>query len=619
MTEKNPTDPMRDRRFGKYLLVRRLGEGGFGEVFEAVLPGAMGFAKRVAIKKLHDHLIDEHPEMIHSLVNEARVGGLLNHANVVGILEFDQVEGHYYLAMEYVEGLTLSEVMFLCQRRGMYLPRFVILDLAIQVLRGLSHAHRLRSPDGTALGLVHRDLKPSNIMVDAEGTARVLDFGVARAATNLFKTTVGSVIKGTPTYMSPEQISGDRELTGRSDLFSFGAVLYEMVTYRPLFRGDDVPELIQQIVFDDTSEQVAGAEEQFPGIGPILDRALAKEPTHRYEDARAMADDLRGLGQQYPAMADTAEVMERILPYSDQLGESGPATRTAEEQRARSIQRNSGETTGSLDVQQPPDSGDPAVRAQTLGDGETVALTPRSELHERSRIEAWDAFTGAFERAGAPATQALAPAVTTGEDRGLQDGAVGSSLPELPSGASLAAHRSRHRGVLIALASFVVFVLAGVAIHRALGDREPPVGPQEDLVEAVAAHVLEPPTEAPEPLEPFTEASEPTEPPTEASEPTEPPTEASNPPEQPAVEPLRELAPGTLSLSTEPWSNIWVDQALVQQSKWLRKHPVAGGVHVVRAQCPTLGDVEKVFEVTVDGDDVSLGCWDFNTSAPCTR
>lgn len=605
MTEEIPRNPMQDRRFGKYLLVRRLGEGGFGEVFEAVLPGAMGFAKRVAIKKLHDHLIDDHPETIHSLVNEARVGGLLNHANVVGILEFDQVEGRYYLAMEYVEGLTLSEVLFLCGRRGMYLPRFVILDLAIQVLRGLSHAHRLRSPDGTPLSLVHRDLKPSNVMVDAEGTARVLDFGVARAATNLFKTTVGSVIKGTPTYMSPEQISGERELTGQSDLFSFGAVLYEMVTHRPLFRGEDVPDLIKQIVFGDTSEQVAEAEAQFPGIGPVLERALAKEPDHRYEDARSMADDLRGLGQQYPTLADTAEVMERLLPYAERVGQGTPATRTGEA-AARSILQDSHGTTGSLDVSVRADSGELANPIAAVSDGATVALAPRSDVNERSRVQAWDAFTGAFdigmEQGARTSVLAGTPPAGTATPR----------PPEIPTGASLSRARRPRRLFVAVVGILALIVLAWVGV-TALGSRPDPA---DTMAENPAA--AEPASATAEVVEELPTASEPEVAPA-VVEPPVPPPAVDEPAVQPVEELAREYAPGTLSLSTEPWSTIWVDHALVQQSKWLRKHPVAGGVHVVRVQCPTLGDVEKVFEVTVDGDDVSLGCWDFNTSSPCAR
>ena len=153
-------------RFGKYRLLRKLGEGGFGTVYEALLPGPMGFTKRVAIKKLRGHLLGEDDRVVQALINEARIGGLLHHDNVVDILEFGQVGPHYYMAMEHVAGATLTDILRLCAKRGVRLPPFAVVEWGRQMARGLAHAHDLRDVDGNPVGLVHRDLKPSNVIVD---------------------------------------------------------------------------------------------------------------------------------------------------------------------------------------------------------------------------------------------------------------------------------------------------------------------------------------------------------------------------------------------------------------------------------------------------------------------
>jgi serine/threonine protein kinase len=305
----------RGARFGKYRIVGVLGEGSFGTVFEAVLPGPMGFSRRVAIKRLNAELVRDDPTAIRSMVNEACIGGLLHHNNIVDTLELGQVGDTYFLAMEYVDGLNLAEIIDLCEERHVLLPRFVILGLAIQVCRGLHYAHCLQGPDNRPLRLIHRDLKPSNIIVDRAGTARILDFGIARTASSRFQTTEASVVKGTPRYMSPEQITAKARLTARSDLFSLGAVLYELITHKPLFPAHKVTQLIDQIVFQNVDPQIGEAEMLFPGVGPILTGCLAKEPKERYRDARALSDDLRALARDYPPETDIADIINTLLPH----------------------------------------------------------------------------------------------------------------------------------------------------------------------------------------------------------------------------------------------------------------------------------------------------------------
>ena len=306
--------------FGKYRIIRKLGHGAVGTVYEALLPGPLGFAKRVAIKRIRPSVLEQDPSIRQTMINEARIGGLLHHDNIVDVHEFDRVDDQFYLAMEYVDGLTLADILRICRRRRVLVPRFAVLAIAVGVCRGLLHAHRLRDHDGAPLELVHRDLKPSNIILNRGGTPKILDFGIAKATSNMVTTTTGASIKGTPRYMSPEQITGNTTLTPRSDLFSLGAILYELITLRPAFEADSVLTLAYRIVTGDTADLVEHAENVFPGSGGILGGLLAKHPGDRYPDASVLADDLRALGRSYPPEADMAEVVGRLIPAAERPG-----------------------------------------------------------------------------------------------------------------------------------------------------------------------------------------------------------------------------------------------------------------------------------------------------------
>ena len=295
-------------KFGKYRIVRKMGAGAFGVVYEAQIPGPMGFAKQVALKMIRSQMgADE--QFVKSMINEARLGGVLHHPNIVDVLEFDQVGHDYFLAMEYVDGATLEEIMAVCQRREVVLPRFAVIDIALQVCRGLQYAHDLKDRDGQSLDLIHRDLKPSNIMLDRQGTAKILDFGIAKAASNLPHSTLTGTIKGTPRYMSPDQLLGEGPLTPSSDVFSLGVVLWELITNRPLFTGTSLTELIAALMQKDLTADIAEADRMLPGIAPILSRMLRRDTAHRYPDIRSVAADLRQLALRYPVTRDMAEVL----------------------------------------------------------------------------------------------------------------------------------------------------------------------------------------------------------------------------------------------------------------------------------------------------------------------
>lgn len=368
-------------RFGKYHIVRKHGAGAFGAVYEALLPGPMGFEKRVAIKRLHPQSSDTDLRLVQAMINEARIGGLLHHTNIVDIIEFGEVDGDYYLAMEFVDGPNLAEVVALCREQRVLLPRFATLDIALQICRGLQHAHELTDRDGTPLHLIHRDLKPTNIIVDRAGTAKILDFGIAKAASNLFNNTKTGFSKGTPRYMSPDQVNDDTVLLPRSDLFSLGAVLYELVMARPLFTADSSVALALQIISADITERIEEADTTFPGMGPILNKALQREGEKRYQSAAALAQDLRPLTQTFPQVAEMGDVIGRLLSSFERTG-------------SRAIER----------------SGDLAAEVASDLESDTVGFeTPITPIEVPTpRSSGWGQFTAAF---GTPADRGTSDSI----------------------------------------------------------------------------------------------------------------------------------------------------------------------------------------------------------------
>jgi serine/threonine-protein kinase len=285
------TTPSINEVFGSYRLTHLLGKGGMASVYRAVRSGPMGFAKQVAIKRLHPSLTRD-SAILKALVNEARIGGQLKHPNIVEIYEFNRVGDTYYLAMEFIDGWTLDRVIQIGRANQQALPNGVALDMAIQVCEGLHYAHTLESLDGVEVHLVHRDLKPANIIVGRDGVTKIMDFGIAKADTNLFKTTLVDTTKGTPHYMSPEQVGGDPQLGATSDIFAMGSLLYELVTEKVLFAGDSLAAVLFAVSRAEVSEQIEDVEEAMPGFGAIVARCLEKDPAKRFPSAKALQEAL---------------------------------------------------------------------------------------------------------------------------------------------------------------------------------------------------------------------------------------------------------------------------------------------------------------------------------------
>lgn len=222
-----------DIQFGRYLLRRRLGSGGMAEVYLAEMTGTAGFQRLVALKRILPHLGDDE-EFIDSFISEARLGGSLNHPNIVQTLELGREAGQYFLAMEFVDGMTLAQLLRARRERGEGLPLSLAIEIGTKLCEALSYAHTATDVRGNPLHMIHRDLKPDNVLLGRHGEVKLTDFGVAKASTSRRQTMDTSIVKGTVAYMSPEQAQG-WELDPRSDLYSLGAILFELVTLEPLY------------------------------------------------------------------------------------------------------------------------------------------------------------------------------------------------------------------------------------------------------------------------------------------------------------------------------------------------------------------------------------------------
>jgi serine/threonine protein kinase/cytochrome c-type biogenesis protein CcmH/NrfG len=275
-------------RFGKYALLERIATGGMAELYRAVIVGHRGFEKLVAIKRILPHLTDQ-PELVNAFIEEAKLAALLQHPNVVQIYDFGCIEGAYFLAMEHLFGRDLHSILAQSCEKGMPFGLEHGLYVVSKICEGMDYAHRLRDLQSNPLHLIHRDINPANVLVTYDGEVKIVDFGIAKAAGKSSKTREG-LIKGKVAYMSPEQASG-KPIDHRSDLFSTGVILYEILTGKAMFQGEDLEVLIaaQEARFEPPESIKPDLP---PKVCDILHRALHKDPDLRYQSGAEMLADL---------------------------------------------------------------------------------------------------------------------------------------------------------------------------------------------------------------------------------------------------------------------------------------------------------------------------------------
>jgi len=312
-SEPIPVSTSGPDRFGAYEILERIAAGGMAELYKARRSGVEGFQKIVAIKKILPHLADNE-EFITMFADEAKLAAQLNHPNIVHIFDLGKVEGGgYFIAMEYVDGRDLRSLLNAAQETGVPLPSPLAVYVASKVAAALDYAHRRKDADGRDLNIVHRDVSPQNILISYEGDIKLCDFGIAKAASKA-STTQSGALKGKVQYMSPEQAWG-RPIDRRSDLFSLGCVLFEMLTGQKLFRGDSDLTVLEKVRAAQVGPPSAVNPEVTKNLDGVVMRALAREPDDRYSNASDMLRDLEAVLYSYtpaPGSADLAIYLHRL-------------------------------------------------------------------------------------------------------------------------------------------------------------------------------------------------------------------------------------------------------------------------------------------------------------------
>jgi serine/threonine-protein kinase len=272
---------------GRYAIYGKIASGGMASVHFGRLIGGAGFSRTVAIKRLHPHLAED-PEVLSTIIDEARLAARIHHPNVVATLDVVATDRELLLVMEYVRGEALSRLVKIETARGRVMPLPITSAIALGALHGLHAAHEATSDHGEPLGIVHRDVSPQNILVGVDGLARVIDFGIAKAAGRMQMTREGTV-KGKIAYMSPEQLGG-AQVTRSADVYAMGVVLWEALTGRRLFQADSDAALAVQVVNGAKEPPSMYARGVPPSLDALVMRALARTPARRFATAREMAE-----------------------------------------------------------------------------------------------------------------------------------------------------------------------------------------------------------------------------------------------------------------------------------------------------------------------------------------
>jgi serine/threonine-protein kinase len=273
----------------RYRVVEKLESGGMAEVFRAESEGLQGFKKQVAIKRVLPHL-SEKKKFISMFLDEARLSAHLSHSNCVQVFDIGVGDNAYFIVMEFVDGANLKTIAESLRKSGKDFPVACVAFIALEICKGLAYAHELRDPSGNDLHIVHRDMSPPNVLVTKYGEIKIVDFGLAKANSQLERSEPG-IIKGKFSYLSPEAAMG-QDVDPRTDIFAVGIILWELLAGRRLFLGDtdfQTVKKVQQAVVP----SISGLNPKVPpDLERIVGKALARDPNVRYRTARELGQDL---------------------------------------------------------------------------------------------------------------------------------------------------------------------------------------------------------------------------------------------------------------------------------------------------------------------------------------
>ncbi len=370
------------RRFGKYQLLTELGRGGMATVYLAVSHAGIQEVRRPVVVKLLDDNLRTDAEFVKMFARESKIAIELSHPNVVLTHTVGQEAGRYYIAMEYLEGVTLREIMSRASEWPLQdrLPLFGAMCL---LLTGLGYVHEFQDHRGEHLGLVHRDIKPDNIFITTTGQVKLLDFGVAKAALAGFEATLGVAVRGTVQYLPPESVKGDETVDHRWDLFSAGIILAELATGRRYWDGVPYPQILTRLAADELPNLVPAHDEEVPPpFARLLERALHPEPAARFQSAlelrRALQSVLARQGHRINS-SDLARIVshlyEPIRKQREELIRSG--LEDIERDRVPAGTWSVGDTdTSGQHVPTPPTTHRPEATSPAVGSDDAPSPTP---------------------------------------------------------------------------------------------------------------------------------------------------------------------------------------------------------------------------------------------------
>ncbi|WP_052517510.1 serine/threonine-protein kinase [Archangium violaceum] len=277
-------------RFGRYVLVNHLGRGGMADIYRGVALGAGGFAKQVVVKRVLPEATQQE-SAVQMFIEEARLSALLQHMNIAQIFDFGEQRGEYFIAMEFIHGRDLYDLMKRVSARGQGIPVHLACYIAMEVLKGLDYAHRARSAAGEPLHLVHRDVNPTNIIISFEGEVKLLDFGVALVGSS--GGDIATNVRGKPGYIPPEQLARKKP-DGRGDIFALGITLYEMLSRRHAFKPGAVMDVLKQTVaLKARPLRLQDAAPFLPEpLCTVVNRCTLANPDERFQSAADVLDAL---------------------------------------------------------------------------------------------------------------------------------------------------------------------------------------------------------------------------------------------------------------------------------------------------------------------------------------
>jgi serine/threonine-protein kinase len=617
---------------GRYLVKRKLAEGGMAELYLCTARGPEGFEKEVVIKRIKAFLSSDQT-FIDMFMAEARLASRLNHPNVVQIFDFDKHEDAWFIAMEYVYGASLWELRRRCRELGVPLPSTLVAEIGAQVARGLHYAHSL-TEKGKPLALVHRDVTPHNVLMSFDGAVKLTDFGIAKAGTSF---TAPGMLKGKFAYMSPEQARGEK-VDARTDVFALGITLWEMLTGGRLFEGDSDIAVLRAVQESQIAPPSRLNTDVPNDLSEIVLKALARPLEARFQTAqeldRALANfvlknagstENTDIGLYLRQMfRDELEAAEREMAEPSVAATPGTESSASVDEYAvgntLQVNRHHGEKTQQTATPQPAvvPSGETPKTAQMPGLRASRPLPPLMDEDDGSQ-QRTDQVAGigtkppTVQMPGVRSSKKKLPPVPPPEPVKMPSETVlGISRDDTDS---VTKQRSP-RGVLpwIVAACLSVGLIGGLGYAVSQSRSEPPSAvevpapPSVAVVEVPAAPIAAPapapepsPAPAPAPAEQISELNDGRAAAAKASHVIA--AKAEDPAEAPKPAPAHaDVARGTLAVEATPWGVLFVNGKKFGDLQGQQRIPLAPGTYALRIEHPKL---MKDYKVTIQAGKVS--------------